>query len=71
MTLLPERLRAARIERGWTQARLGALACVEHSTQISSYEMGHATPSTEVLVRLSRALGVSTDWLLGADNEPR
>lgn len=45
---------------GLSQEDLMRLSDV-HRTQISKYERGETEPQAEVLARLSRALGVSTD----------
>lgn len=39
--------------------------------QIYKYESGRNIPSGEVIVKLSRILDVSTDWLLGETDEIR
>lgn len=61
-----ERLREIRIKRGFTQEQLGEIIGVTKGT-ISLYESGQRTPKTENIVELIYALGVSADYLLGAD----
>lgn len=61
-----DRLRKLRKERKLTQKELANLIGVKNSV-ISFYEVGDRTPSLEVLVKLSKALRVSTDILLGID----
>ena len=61
-----DRLRRLRKERKLTQKELACLIGVKNSV-ISFYEVGDRTPSLEVLVKLSKALHVSTDVLLGLD----
>ena len=61
-----DRLRKLRKERKLTQKELASLIGVKNSV-ISFYEVGDRTPSLEVLVKLSKALHVSTDVLLGLD----
>ena len=60
---LGERIRRARKERGWSQAEL-AEQINSDARQISRYEKGHITPSTEVIVKIAEVLEVSTDYLL-------
>ncbi|PFD12259.1 transcriptional regulator, partial [Bacillus thuringiensis] len=38
---------------------------------ISNYENGHSTPSNEMLKDLANVLGVTTDYLLGREDESR
>lgn len=61
-----DRLRQLRKERNLTQKELANLIGVKNSV-ISFYEVGDRTPSLEVLIKLSKALHISTDKLLGID----
>ncbi len=61
-----ERLRQLRKERNLTQKQLATLIGVKNSV-ISFYEVGDRTPSLEVIIKLSKALHISTDTLLGLD----
>ena len=61
-----DRLRKLRKERKLTQKELAGLIGVKNSV-ISFYEVGDRTPSLEVLIKLSKALHISTDILLGLD----
>lgn len=61
-----DRLRRLRKERKLTQKELAGRIGVKNSV-IRFYEVGDRTPSLEVLVKLSKALHVSTDVLLGLD----
>lgn len=61
-----ERLRAVRKEQNLTQKQLGSLIGVKNSI-ISFYEVGDRTPSPEVIKKLSVALHVSADYLLGLE----
>ncbi len=62
--VFPSRLRAAREERGLNQADLAARAGLQASA-ISHFESGTRRPSFDNLKRLSDALSVPTDYLLG------
>ena len=61
-----DRLRKLRKERKLTQKELATLVGVKNSV-ISFYEVGDRTPSLEVLIKLSKALRISTDVLLGIE----
>lgn len=66
LRIFQERLLIARRRRGMSQ---GALAGEAHlfKTDISKYERGQSMPTLPRVVRLARALQVSTDYLLGMD----
>ena len=61
-----ERLKALRKEKRLTQKQLAAMIGVQHSV-ISFYEVGDRIPSVEVVIKLSSALHVTTDYLLGVE----
>lgn len=63
-----ERLRALRKQKKLTQKQLAALIGVKNSI-ISFYEVGDRFPSPEIIIKLSRVLGVSTDFLLGVGHD--
>jgi transcriptional regulator with XRE-family HTH domain len=64
------RLKEARQRVGWTQTELGKRSGV-HAMAISRLERGEKKDVTGATLRkLSRALGVSTDWLLSLDDIP-
>lgn len=56
-------VRARRSALGLTQTDLATELKVTHQ-HVSRIELGDATPSLEMLLKLSRTLGVSTDYLL-------
>lgn len=58
------RLRELRQERGWTQGQVAGRLGVTPSV-VSAYENGIRQPSYEVLIKISRLYGVSSDYLLG------
>jgi transcriptional regulator with XRE-family HTH domain len=63
-------VRAKRIALGLSQEQLAGELGVKHQ-HVSRIELGDATPSIEMLLRLSRRLGVSADFLLtGRDRAP-
>lgn len=61
---LPEKLRELRSKYGLTQKQVADRIGVSPSI-VSGYETGERTPSTEVLLSLSRMYHTSTDYLLG------
>lgn len=61
-------LRALRLERGWTQERLAEAADL-HENYISRLETGEQEPGLFVLLRLCRALGVTSTALLDSATE--
>ena len=67
MSIFGERLIEARKRQKLTQSELAQRAGVTRSG-ISGYETEGKDASYEVLVRLARALGVSSDYLLGLDD---
>lgn len=60
---LKDRLKSARLDKKMSQKDVCELADVAKSTY-SQYESGDREPSREALIRLSKALGTSVDWLL-------
>jgi transcriptional regulator with XRE-family HTH domain len=56
--------------RGLTQAQLSAKSGLPPAT-ISHFITGFRTPGTSSLRKLSRALGVSVEYLLGISEEPK
>lgn len=60
------RIRIARAARGWSQRELAQRTGFD-ATAVSHWERGERLPSIESLRELSRALGVTADWLLGLD----
>ena len=68
MTDLAARLRLAREIRGMSRADLSRLSGVS-ARDLKAHELGARRPSAASLARLSGALGVSVDWLLGLVDE--
>lgn len=64
MLLMGDIIRALRNERNFSQEQLGKKIGVTRS-MIALYESGERLPSLSALIKLSRALGVTTDYLLG------
>lgn len=66
MTLLSNRIKQLRKEKGLTQAELGKLINVT-KVSVCCYEKGTRLPSLETLIDLSNVFKVSIDYLLGND----
>jgi len=62
------RLRSVREERGYSQAELANKSGLQPAA-ISHFETGQRSPSFENLKRLSDALDISVDYLLGRIDE--
>jgi DNA-binding XRE family transcriptional regulator len=54
-----------RLQRGWSQARLGGLVGATQA-QIARYESGKQSPNAEHIAGLAAALGVTADELLAS-----
>lgn len=63
--LIAEQIKAARIERGLTQADIAAVCGVRENV-ISAWENGR-TPHMRNIPALAKALGISPNELLGWD----
>ena len=67
--VFPERLRAARELRGWSQGDL-ASRCSMPTSSVGHFESGTRKPSFDNLRKLANALEVTTDYLLGRVDDP-
>lgn len=61
--MLGARIAALRRAAGWSQTELAQRLRISPSA-VGMYEQGRREPSADMLVRLSRVLGVSVDYLL-------
>lgn len=61
--MLGERIALLRSRLGWSQAELARRLNISPSA-VGMYEQGRREPSVDMLVSLSRTLGVSMDFLL-------
>lgn len=61
------RLKELREKTGITQAELGRRLSLTRSS-INSWEMGLSVPSTPFIVEVARLFHVTTDYLLGLDD---
>lgn len=63
-----ENLKSARSSLGYSQQKLASLIGVSRST-IAMWETGASQPDNDSIIRLSRLLNVSTDYLLGTSDD--
>ena len=68
--MLGRRILEMRLCLGWSQVELAKKLDVAKQT-VSNWENGNIQPSIEMLLRISRLFGVTTDYLLGRENIPR
>jgi len=66
--IIRKRIKECREATDLSQKELADLVDVTPSA-VNQYEKGEKTPSTETLIKLAKALGVATDYLLGASQE--
>ncbi len=62
-----QRLKQLRIEKGLSKSDLASLVGV-HYSQIGRYEEKGATPSAEIMAKVSNSLGVSSDFLMNGSS---
>lgn len=67
---LGDRLRRIRKEKGFTQERLADLVGTTN-IMISDYERGRLRINAELAVAIAQAMEVTTDELLGCENEDK
>lgn len=71
LPVFARRLKAARLQKGITQEKLGVLAGIDEfsaSARINQYERGKHVPDFSTAERLARALGVPTPYFYAADD---
>lgn len=68
--MLGQRINELRIAFGWNQVQLAQKLGVSKQT-ISNWENDNIQPSIEALVRIAALFHVSTDYLLGLDDQPQ
>ncbi len=66
--MLNERIREIRLARKLSQVELAKIIGVTKQS-VSNWENDNIQPSIEILVKLSKALSVSADYLLGIENK--
>lgn len=68
--MLGRRISELRAACGWSQVELAKRLRVAKQT-VSNWENENILPSIEMVVRLSKIFGVTTDYLLGLEDIPR
>ena len=68
--MLGQRICELRTVLGWSQVQLAKRVGAAKQT-VSNWENDNIQPSIEMLVRLSKVFGVTTDYLLGLEDVPR
>lgn len=68
MKIFGDRLRELREKSGMTQQQLAERIWVSKAA-ISNYELYERNPSPEILIKLAKVFHVSTDYLLGIEEE--
>ena len=68
--IFQDRLRQTREARGWSQSDLAKKSGLQPAA-VSHFETGHRSPSFDNLRKLSDALTVSIDYLLGRIDEEK
>ena len=68
--MLGQRILEMRMAMGWSQVDLAKRLGVAKQT-ISNWENVNIQPSIEMLVRVAKLFGVTTDYLLGLDDVQR
>ena len=66
--MIADRIKELREQNRFTQVSLAKKLGLSRSA-INAWEMGVSIPSTQYLVELARLFKVSTDYLLGLDDE--
>ena len=65
--MLGQRISELRAACGWSQVALANRLGVAKQT-VSNWENDNIQPSIEMLIRISKLFGVTTDYLLGLDS---
>ncbi len=68
--MLGKRICELRLALNWSQVELAKRLKVAKQT-VSNWENDNIQPSIEMLVRLAKLFGVTTDYLLGPEDTPR
>ncbi len=58
------RIKDARVRNGWTQKQVSEWSGISPG-HIAQFEMGTRKPAADNIVKLSKGLRVTSDWLLG------
>lgn len=67
MNTFYSRIRELRNEKGWNQSELANFLNVNQRT-VSNWENAIREPDFDMLIKIARLFGVSTDYLLGLED---
>jgi len=67
--MLGQRVHELRLASGWSQVELAKRLSVSKQA-VSNWENDNIQPSIEMLMRMARIFGVTTDYLLGLEDSP-
>lgn len=65
---LGERLKKARMNKGYTQTQAGDKIGISYGT-LSGYERDYRNPDNETLIKMAELYGVEVTWLLGLEEK--
>lgn len=68
--MLNKRIHELRTGLGWSQVEVAKRLQISKQT-VSNWENDNIQPSVDMLVRIARLFGVTTDYLLGLEEVPR
>ena len=68
--MLNQRIRELRLAFGWSQVELAGRLGVSKQT-VSNWENDNIQPSIEMLIRIAKTFGVTTDYLVGMEDAVR
>lgn len=68
--MLSKRIHELRTALGWSQVELAKRLQISKQT-VSNWENDNIQPSVDMLIRIARLFGVTTDYLLGLEDAPR
>ena len=66
--MIYDKIKTLREEAGYSQAQLAKKLDVTRSS-VNAWEMGLSTPTTHYVVEIAKLFHISTDYLLGLENE--
>lgn len=70
MNTVTDRIRAARVLRGWSQAKLAEACGWAAASRVGNYEQGSREPGLDDLAAMADAMWVAQSWLLTGSTSP-
>jgi transcriptional regulator with XRE-family HTH domain len=68
VSVLSDRLKQLREDKGWSQRYVSERLGIKRSSTYANWEYGIRDPDTETLVKLAQIFEVTTDYLSGASD---